>query len=102
MIPENYYKNSFLFEPPRVPRPHFENCSLAEGQEYGSHSQTVWPGLREAIGDMRAQPLELMWREGQGAHLPVEQARWGLMGPEEAGFLPTFSFPLLSLFWKTG
>ena len=29
MIPENYYKNNFLFEPPRVPRPHFENCSLA-------------------------------------------------------------------------
>lgn len=47
---------------------------------------------------MRAQPLELMWPEGQGAHLPVKQAKWGLLGPEEAGFLPTFAFPLLSLF----
>lgn len=51
---------------------------------------------------MRAQPLELMWREGQGAHLPVEQARWGLLGPKKAAFLPIVALPSLSLIWKTG
>ena len=51
---------------------------------------------------MRTQPLELMWHEGQGAHLLVEQAKWGLLGPEKAAFLPTVALPLLSLIWKTG